>query len=49
MMVHFSGQIRKYGNSHVVTIPAAYVENGLVDSDKTYRFEITEEVSDDQR
>lgn len=48
MVVHFSGQIRKYGNSHVVTIPAAYIDNDLLSPEKTYRFDVIEEVTDAQ-
>lgn len=38
--ITFSGMIRKVGDSYVVTIPASYVNNKLVDEGQRYDFEI---------
>ena len=42
-MVKFKATIRKYGNSHVVTIPADYINNEMVEPKKEYWFTINEE------
>lgn len=41
-MIHFTGKVRHYGTSHVVTIPAGYIKNKLLEHGKTYRFEVIE-------
>lgn len=41
-MIHFTGKVRHYGTSHVVTIPAGYIKNKLLEHGKTYRFDVTE-------
>lgn len=45
-LVQFKATVRKYGSSAVVTIPADYISNGLLDLEKTYKFEVVEEVQD---
>ena len=41
-MVHFTATVRKFGSSHVVTIPADYINNNLLTPEKSYKFEVVE-------
>lgn len=42
MEIKFKGQIRKWSNSSVVTVPAAYVQNGQLKEDTVYEFTVVE-------
>jgi len=37
-IIKFTGKIIKTGNSHVVTVPAQYISNGLLVKGKDYSF-----------
>jgi antitoxin component of MazEF toxin-antitoxin module len=41
-MTKFKGTIRKGGNAYVVTIPKAYIDNGLLNTDTEYDFIVGE-------
>ena len=38
--MQFKAQIRKTGNSYVVTVPSQYVNNGLLKEGQEYEFDV---------
>jgi len=42
LVIKFKANIRKVGNSYVVTVPSTYISNGLLNENKTYSFLIEE-------
>jgi len=44
----FKGEIWKTGNSYVVTVPAQFISNGLLDVNKVYEFDAQEVQENDE-